>query len=81
MMQKVEGIQRRAVKWILGERDHHYNDYEYIRRLKDLDLMPMNYKFIYTDLIIFHKIFHNQSVINFPHYLTLVTDNDRSRFR
>ena len=36
---KVERIQRRAVKWILGEHDHHYNDIEYLSRLRDLDLL------------------------------------------
>ena len=81
MNQKVESIQRRAVKWILGEQDHHYNDYEYLKRLKDLDLMPMNFKFIFTDLVMFHNIFHGHSVVKFPQYLTPVTDNDRSRLR
>ena len=41
MMLKVESIQKRAVKWILGELDHHYNDHEYLKRLKDLDILPM----------------------------------------
>ena len=81
MIQKVESIQRRAVKWILEEQDHHYNDFEYLKRLKDLDLMPMNFKFIFTDLVMFHKIFYGYSVIKFPHYLTSVTNEDRSRLR
>ena len=81
MIQKVESIQRRAVKWILGEQDHHYNDYEYLKRLKDLDLMPMNFKFMFTDLVMFHKIFHGHSVVKFPQYLQPVTDSDRSRLR
>ena len=81
MSNKVESIQRRAVKWILGEQDHHYNDYEYLKRLKDLDLMPMNFKFIFTDLVMFHNIFHGHSVINFPQYLRPANDNDRSRLR
>ena len=40
-----------------GRQDHHYNDYEYLRRLKDLDLMPMEFKFIFTDLVMFHLHF------------------------
>ena len=51
---KVESIQRRAVKWILGEQDHHYNDYEYLKRLNDLDLMPMKFKFIF--IIIYKRL-------------------------
>ena len=81
MIQKVESIQRRAVKWILGEQDHHYNDYEYLKRLKDLDLLPMEFKFIFTDLVMFHNIFHGHSVVKFPQYLAHVTDDDRSRLR
>ena len=81
MIQKVESIQRRAVKWILEEQDHHYNDFEYLKRLKDLDLMPMNFKFIFTDLVLFHNIFHGHSVIKFPQYLTPITNDDRSRLR
>ena len=81
MNEKVERIQRRAVKWILGEQDHHYNDLEYLARLRDLDLMPMEYKFKYTDLIMFHHIYNDRSVVKLPYYLTAVTNNDRSRLR
>ena len=81
MIQKVESIQRRSVKWILNEQDYHYNDYEYLKRLKDLDLMPMNFKFIYTDLVMFHNIFHEHSVVKFPGYLLPITADDRSRLR
>ena len=78
---KVESIQRKAVKWILGEQDHHYNDFEYHSRLKDLDLMPMEFKFKFTDLIMFHQIYNNRSVIKLPHYLIPITNNDRGRLR
>ena len=81
MINKVERVQRRAVKWILGEQDHHYNDIEYLNRLRDLDLLPMEYKFRYTDLIMFHQIYHDRSVVKLPYYLTAVTNNDRSRLR
>ena len=77
-----EAIQRRAVKWILGEQDHHYNDIEYLSRLRDLDLMPMEFKFTYTaDLILFHNIYYGQSVIKLPQYLVPITNDDRSRLR
>ena len=81
LIQKVEARQRRAVKWILGEQKHHYNDFEYLSRLRDLDLMPMEVKFTFTDLIMFHKIYHGHSVVKLPQYLVPVTSNDRSRFR
>ena len=58
LTEKVESIQRRAVKWILEEQDHHYNDFEYLCRLKDLDLMPMEFKFKFTDLVTFHNLYY-----------------------
>ena len=81
MLAKVEGIQKRAVKWILAEQDHHYNDFEYLKRLKDLDILPMEYKFVYTDLVQFYKIYHGLSVVKLPSYLQPVTAEDRCRLR
>ena len=79
--EKVESIQRKAVKWILKEHDHHYNDIEYLSRLRDLDLLPMEFKFDYTDLVMFHKIYHGRSIVKFPGYLVPITHNDRGRLR
>ncbi|MCP4458099.1 MAG: hypothetical protein GY816_08775 [Cytophagales bacterium] len=81
MIDKVEAIQRRAVKWILGEQDHHYNDIEYLSRLRDLDLMPMIYKLQFTDLVMFHSIYNSGSVIKLPNYLLPLTNNERGRLR
>ena len=78
---KIETIQRRAVKWILGEMDHHYSDHEYLTRLRDLDLLPMEMKFKFTDLIFFHQVYNDQSVVELPPYLTPITSSDRSRLR
>ena len=81
MILKIEAIQKRAIKWILCEEGHHYNDYEYLKRLKELDILPMDYKFAYTDLVEFYKIYHGKSVVKIPQYLTPYTDSDRSRLR
>ncbi len=81
LTEKVESIQRRAVKWILGEQDHHYNDVEYLSRLRDLDLMPMDQKFKYTDLVVFHQIYNKLSVVELPHYLTALNVSERGRLR
>ena len=42
---QLERIQKRAVKWILSEQNFSYNDFEYLTRLRDLDLIPFKYKF------------------------------------
>ena len=78
---KLERIQRRAVKWILGELGHHYNDVEYIRRLKALDLLPLDLKFIQTDLLLFHDIVYNISTIHFPDYIVRAEHNDITNCR
>ena len=78
---KVESIQRKAVKWILGEPDHHYNDLEYLSRLRELDLLPLEYWFDYTDLVMFHNIYHEKSVVKLPPYITPITNVDRCRLR
>lgn len=78
---KLENIQRITVKWILSEEEHHYNELEYVKRLKDLDLLPLISKFEYSDLLVFHKVYHKQSVIEMPDYLKALTEHDISRLR
>ena len=53
MVNRMEMIQQKAIKWILNEEKFHYNDYEYYRKLQDLDILPINEKFDYTDLSVF----------------------------
>ena len=81
MINKLESVQKRAVKWILNEQYHHYNDLEYICRLRDLNLLPIKYYFILNDLIIFHKIYNDIYCIKLPPYLRPFENEDRSRLR
>ena len=72
---------KKAVKWILNEQYHHYNDWEYTCRLRDLDLLPIKYFFILNDLIIFHKFFYDCYFIKLPVYFRPYNDDDRGRLR
>ena len=83
LLSKFEKIQKRAVKWVLSEQDHHYGDYEYFRRLQDLDLLPIESRFILNDLIFFHQIFYQLCSVTFPDYLVMVdhTDLNNTRLR
>ena len=56
-MVKLERIQKRAVKWILSEQFFSYNDVKYLARLQDINLVPIKYRFIFSDSLLFHKIF------------------------
>ena len=76
-----ECVQKKAVKWILNEQYHHYNDWEYTCRLRDLDLLPIKYFFILNDLIIFHKKFYDCYFIKLPVYFRPYNDDDRGRLR
>ena len=78
---KLERIQCRAVKWILNEQDHHYNDWEYICRLRDLDLLPLKYVFQSNDLIIFHKIYYNAYFVKLPQHFRSCESIDRTKLR
>ena len=49
---KMEKIQKRAVKWILGEQFSHYSQTDYNNKLKQLDLMPLNMEMKFTDLLL-----------------------------
>ena len=78
---KLERIQRRAVKWILSEEDHSYNDIEYLMRLRDLDLFPLRERFIISDLILFFDILRGQSCLELPSYIKHLSLEERSRLR
>ena len=64
-----EALQKRCIKWILNEQFISYDSDLYTLKLKDLDILPLQYKFIFTDLIVFHKIVHNAVQISLPDYL------------
>ena len=81
MLNKLESIQKRAVKWILNEYNFHYTDVEYKCRLRDLGLLPLKYHFILSDLIIFHKVFYKDYFVKLPSYLRLCNIEDRNRLR
>ena len=66
---KFEPIQKRAVKWILGELNLKYNENEYISKLKLLDLLPPSIFFQLKKLKLFHRIRNGTIVINMPSYV------------
>ena len=78
---KLEIIQRRAVKWIFSEEDHSYIDIEYLIRLRDLDLFPLRERFIISDLILFFDILRGQSCLELPSYIKHLSLEERSRLR
>ena len=74
---RLECVKKKAVKWILNDQYHHYNDWEYTCRLRDLDLLPIKYILIINDLIIFHDCYF----IKLPLYFRPYNDDGRGRLR
>ena len=66
---KFEPIQKRAVKWILCETNNNYNEYDYVTRLKQLNLLPIQYFYQFKKLKLFHKVLAGSLTINKPEYI------------
>ena len=71
-----ELIQMRAVKWILKESYKSYSDEEFLKKQWSLDLLPVNCKFILSDLTLFYKIVHNKVDILLPNYVSRIEPQD-----
>ena len=67
-MKKFESIQKRGIKWILNEDYKSYTKSEYHKKLKKLNILPINLKFIFNDIILFHSIVFGTSPIQLPEY-------------
>ena len=80
MIDKFESLQKRCIKWILSEEYTRYFTYSaYVKKCRQVDLLPLAIKFNINDLILFHKIFYNILPFSFPSYL--VPYNGHSRLR
>lgn len=66
---KFEPIQKRAIKWILGETNRTYNEQEYHTKLYRLDLLPLSDFFVVKKLKLFHAIVNETSHIIMPDYI------------
>ena len=72
---KLENIQRRAVKWICDEEYKSYSDIEYLIKCRQLFFLPLNYKLLFNDLILFHKVMHGYCPVKLPNYLKFFEGN------
>ena len=56
----------------------HYSDAVYKDKLRELDLLAIQQRFILGDLKLFHKIINNEVWIEFPAYLELIDPKEAS---
>ena len=82
VINRLENIQKRAVKWINSDYSISFssNNLLYYTHCKQLDILPIRYRFDYHDLKLFHLIVHNISCVQMPHYLHFFEGHSRLRF-
>ena len=78
---KFELLQKRGIKWIHDEDYCSYTKQMYHQKLKNLDIMPLELKFLLNDLVLFHNIVYNVSVIKMPEYLISAADIENNEVR
>ena len=66
---KFEPIQKKAVKWVLGDIYKNYSEQEYYNKLHKLELLPMQDFFAVKKLKLFHAIVNETSLIKMPDYV------------
>ena len=79
---RFEGIQKRAIKWILSE-EHlgYYSSFTmYLLKCVEVKHLPIEKFFNFNDLILFYKIIHNLIPFNLPGYIVPFNSSD-SRLR
>ncbi|MCP4490634.1 MAG: hypothetical protein GY820_25480 [Gammaproteobacteria bacterium] len=76
---KFESLQKRAIKWILQEEYISYSLETYLKKCKELRIMPLADRFDFLDLIFFFKVVKGLVPVELPPYLTLYQGNTRLR--
>ena len=70
VIDKLETIQKRAFKWILNDEYVSYSSSGlYYVHCKQLNILPIKYRFDYHDLKFFHSVVNGFSCVNLPEYL------------
>ena len=78
--QKFESLQKNGIKWILNESCFIYADKEiYLRKCKDINMLPISKKFNLNDLMFFYKIINGHVQIELPNYVNKFNGISRLR--
>ncbi len=51
----------------------------YVRKCRQVNILPLSQRFILNDLVLFHKVFYKSIPIEMPNYLTRFTGQSRLR--
>ena len=69
-------VQKHTIKWILKEPYKSYSDEEFLTNQRKLELLPMKFKFLHADLVLFFKIVNNKVNIKLPNYVSRIEPHD-----
>ena len=69
-------LQKRAIKWIVNEQQESYSDIVFLNKQKELDVLPMKHKFLFSDLVLFYKILKDEVKIKLPFYISRIESQD-----
>ena len=75
----LDGLQKRAIKWILHEEYISYSPSTYIQKCKQLKIMPIADRFDFLDLIFFFKIVKGLVPVSLPAYIIPYQGHSRLR--
>ena len=70
LINKFKVFQKKCLKWILSEQELSYSNEVYIRKCKQVNILPLFCRFNLNDMNLFHKIVYQTIPINMPDYLT-----------
>ena len=77
---KFESFQKKCLKWILLEEELSYHSHAtYLRKCQEANILPMFYKFLLNDLVLFHKVSYEHIPLRMPSYLTFFNGISRLR--
>ncbi len=80
IINKLEGLQKRALKWIKNEIGTSYSiDELYYLHCKELNILPIKSRFDYHDMKTLHLIINGFSCVSLPDYLKLYSGSSRLR--
>ena len=79
LINKLESLQKRAIKWILFEEYTSYTFTSYILKCKQLNIMPLSDRFDFLDLTFFFKVIKGLIPVELPPYIIPYQGNSRLR--
>ena len=79
-LEKFDSFQKKCVKWILSEEEHSYHSLNcYFRKCRQANILPLSKRFDFNDLILFHKVVHQDIPLKLPAYLKFYDGSSRLR--